>query len=224
MAAAPPLIGLPAPPRRRVGVTLHKFQPGPGHGPVLSYLNAAMLPKGLDPHPLLACEMWDPKPWPKYLAWNVIEHPAYAVIWVDEEAQETELVGERDHPATSPRVEELYCCHPDSGWCVRVRNRGGVTLNDVMHAIFEFFASPLYVDELKEMHPRAVRIMEQRYFEQRAMLGGMAPGAGLFDGYRKADALLGKTFFAGLRWEPGVLESRFNLRQTNCLVLYLDNC
>lgn len=32
---------------------------------------------------------------------------AYAVIWVDEEAQETELVGERDHPATSPRVEEL---------------------------------------------------------------------------------------------------------------------
>jgi hypothetical protein len=32
---------------------------------------------------------------------------------------------------------------------------------------------------------RAVRIMEQRYFEQRAMLGGMAPGAGLFDGYRK---------------------------------------
>jgi hypothetical protein len=32
---------------------------------------------------------------------------AYAVIWIDEEAQETELVGERDHPATSPRVEEL---------------------------------------------------------------------------------------------------------------------
>lgn len=65
------------------------------------------------------------------------------MIWIDEEAQETELVGERDHPATSPRVEELYvrlpllgivlrtvyryCCHPDSGWCVRVRNRGGVT-------------------------------------------------------------------------------------------------
>ena len=90
------------------------------------------------------------------------------MIWVDEEAQETELVGERDHPATSPRVEELYvrvpclrrrvlmwrgryCCHPDSGWCVRVRNRGGVTyvlgvgrggvadfwcrVNDVMHAM-----------------------------------------------------------------------------------------
>lgn len=54
-------------PRRnsRVGVTLHKFQPGPGHGPVLSYLNAAMLPKGLDPHPLLACEMWDPKVSPR---------------------------------------------------------------------------------------------------------------------------------------------------------------
>jgi hypothetical protein len=29
--------------------------------------------------------------------------------------------------------------------------------------------------------------MEQRYFEQRAMLGGMAPGAGLFDGYRKGE-------------------------------------
>ncbi|KAJ9096801.1 hypothetical protein QFC21_005072 [Naganishia friedmannii] len=53
--------------------------------------------------------------------------------------------------------------------------------------------------------------MEQRYFEQRAMLGGMAPGAGLFDGYRKADALLGKTFFAGLRWDPDILESRCEL-------------
>lgn len=36
---------------------------------------------------------------------------------------------------------------------------------------------------------RAVRIMEQRYFEQRAMLGGMAPGAGLFDGYRKGESI-----------------------------------
>ncbi|KAJ9096800.1 hypothetical protein QFC21_005071 [Naganishia friedmannii] len=61
MAAAPPTIGLPAPPRRKVGIALHKYQPGPGHGPVLSYLNAAMLNRAVDPHPLLACEMWDPK-------------------------------------------------------------------------------------------------------------------------------------------------------------------
>jgi hypothetical protein len=27
--------------------------------------------------------------------------------------------------------------------------------------------------------------MEQRYFEARAMFGGMAPGMGMFDGYRK---------------------------------------
>lgn len=33
--------------------------------------------------------------------------------------------------------------------------------------------------------------MEQRYFEARAMFGGMAPGMGMFDGYRK-----GKSFFA----------------------------
>jgi hypothetical protein len=38
-----------------------------------------------------------------------------------------------------------------------------------------------------QMHPRAVRIMEHRYFEQRAMLGGMAPGMGMFDGYRKGE-------------------------------------
>jgi hypothetical protein len=46
---------------RKVGIALHKYQPGPGHGPVLSYLNAAMLNRAVDPHPLLACEMWDPK-------------------------------------------------------------------------------------------------------------------------------------------------------------------
>jgi hypothetical protein len=64
----------------------------------------------------------------------------------------------------------------------------GVTCEDVLFAIFDFLASPLYVDELggsfvtqltstensdrpltpstvqhrKEMHPRAVRIMEQQ--------------------------------------------------------------
>jgi hypothetical protein len=34
--------------------------------------------------------------------------------------------------------------------------------------------------------------MEQRYFEARAMFGGMAPGMGMFDGYRK-----GQSSFAG---------------------------
>jgi hypothetical protein len=33
---------------------------------------------------------------------------AYAVIWIDEEAQETELVGERDHAATQPRKCFLF--------------------------------------------------------------------------------------------------------------------
>lgn len=37
--------------------------------------------------------------------------------------------------------------------------------------------------------------MEQRYFEQRAMLGGMAPGAGLFDGYRKGERQVSLPFF-----------------------------
>jgi hypothetical protein len=31
--------------------------------------------------------------------------------------------------------------------------------------------------------------MEQRYFEARAMFGGMAPGMGMFDGYRKGETL-----------------------------------
>jgi len=30
--------------------------------------------------------------------------------------------------------------------------------------------------------------MEQKYFEQRAMFGGMAPGMGMFDGYRKGES------------------------------------
>jgi hypothetical protein len=31
------------------------------------------------------------------------------------------------------------------------------------------------------------RYQEQRYFEQRAMFGGVAPGMGMFDGYRKCE-------------------------------------
>lgn len=29
-----------------------------------------------------------------------------------------------------------------AGWCIRVRNRMGVTCEDVLFAIFDFFASP----------------------------------------------------------------------------------
>lgn len=71
-----------APKPRMTGVALHPWQPGPGHGPVLSYVTAAALRKPLVVHPLLGLTTWDPKPWPKYLVWNVLEHPAYAVIWV----------------------------------------------------------------------------------------------------------------------------------------------
>ncbi|ODN81923.1 hypothetical protein L202_02267 [Cryptococcus amylolentus CBS 6039] len=118
-------------------------------------------------------------------------------------------IKERGQPATSPIVEELNLGHVETGWAIRVRNRmvrtfsvnlrlklnvlrKGITCEDVLFAIYDFFASPLYVDELGEMHPRAVRIMEQQYFEKRRM--------GFFDlmeGYRKSDALLGATYFDG---------------------------
>ncbi|KAG7529774.1 hypothetical protein FFLO_05414 [Filobasidium floriforme] len=227
MSAAPPTLPTAGPPpTRKKGIALHPWQPGPGHSQILTYLQAGMHSRALKLHPLLDLTMWDPKvernrtsckptfltspgPLPPADRSGGSEQvdpdlPAYAVIWIDEEAQETELVGERDHAATQPRVEELYCCHAETGWVVRVRNRGGVTVNDVLHAI-----SPLYVDEMMEMHPRGVRIMEQRYFEARAMFGGMAPGMGMFDGYRKADALLGRTFFNGIKWDPQVLADRY---------------
>jgi hypothetical protein len=46
--------------------------------------------------------------------------------------------------------------------------------------------------------------MEQRYFEARAMFGGMAPGMGMFDGYRK-----GKSFFRGAGRSISVLTSEW---------------
>ncbi|UOH80717.1 hypothetical protein LQV05_003374 [Cryptococcus neoformans] len=82
----------------------------------------------------------------------------------------------------------------------------GITCEDVLFAIYDFFASPLYVDELGEMHPRAVRIMEQQYFEKRRM--------GFFDlmeGYRKSDALLGATYFDGYVSASRALHSKGKL-------------
>nr|ODN92341.1 hypothetical protein L204_05440 [Cryptococcus depauperatus CBS 7855] len=241
---------------RDAAITIGPFKPSrPGYGPVLSYLQAAQLSTPLKIHPLLQLRTWDPKPYPKYLAWNTIEeskrrverkegewwkdgwlfvavpsrkskeavanglvqHPMFAAIWVDYDG-----IKERGQPATSPIVEELNLGHVETGWSIRVRNRMGITCEDVLFAVYDFFASPLYVDELGEMHPRAVRIMEQQYFEKRRM--------GFFDlmeGYRKSDALLGATYFDGIHNDPESVErlkNKYNFHSSNLLLLRLGNC
>ncbi|OXC66780.1 hypothetical protein AYX13_04650 [Cryptococcus neoformans] len=151
-----------------------------------------------------------------------MQHPMFAAIWVDFDDTETEWIKERGQPATSPIVEELNLGHVETGWSIRVRNRMGITCEDVLFAIYDFFASPLYVDELGEMHPRAVRIMEQQYFEKRRM--------GFFDlmeGYRKSDALLGATYFDGIHNDPESVERlkiKYNFHSSNLLLLRLGNC
>lgn len=208
---------------RDKAINIGPFKPSrPGYGPVLSYLQAAQLQTPLKIHPLLQLRSWDPKPYAKYLAWNTIEHPMFAAIWIDYDDTETEWIKERGQPATSPIVEEINLGHIESGWSIRVRNRMGITCEDVLFAIYDFFASPLYVDELGEMHPRAVRIMEQQYFEKRRM--------GFFDlmeGYRKSDAMLGLTYFDGIHNDQESVDrlvGKFNFHSANMLLLRLNNC
>ncbi|KAH8081523.1 hypothetical protein HD553DRAFT_315708 [Filobasidium floriforme] len=209
---------------RDPAIIIGPFKPSrPGYGPVLSYLQAAQLQDPLIIHPLLNLQGWDKKPYAKYLAYNITEHPQFAAIWVDYDDTETEWIKERGQPATSPIVEELNLGHVETGWCVRVRNRMGITCEDVLFAIFDFFASPLYVDELGEMHPRAVRIMEQQFFEKRRL--GFFDGG--IEGYRKADALLGKVYFNGLYndgYARQLLKKKYNFNASNLLLLELGTC
>jgi hypothetical protein len=65
-------------------------------------------------------------------------------------------IKERGQPATSPIVEEINLGHIESGWSIRVRNRMGITCEDVLFAMYvdllssvvrandryDFFASP----------------------------------------------------------------------------------
>lgn len=200
-------------------VCIGPWKGGQQVGVTIPYLQAAKLKRPLLIHPLLECLTWDPKPYGKYISWNVVEFPMMACIYIDYDDTPTELVKERFQPATSPKVEELHLLHYDTGWSIRIANRLGVNLTDVLQGVFEFFASPLYVDELGEMHPRAVRIMEQQYFEKRAQ--------GFYDtfkGYRKSDALLGQTYFNGIRYQPELAERKLNFRATNVFILSLGNC
>ncbi|KAL1405836.1 hypothetical protein Q8F55_007514 [Vanrija albida] len=159
----------------------------PGYGAVIGHAQATQLDLPLRIHPLLNSQSrGESSSSGAYLSWNVIEHPTFASLWRDKDT-ELDWSKERHQPATTPIVEELQLGHVESGWSIRVRNRKGVTCEDVLYAIYDFFASPLYVDEMAEMYPRAVRI-----FEKRRM--------GFFDleeGYRKSDALLGATYFDG---------------------------
>jgi hypothetical protein len=45
-----------------------------------------------------------------------------------------------------------------------------------------------------------------------------------FEGYRKSDALLGLTYFNGIRWMPDYVHSKLNFRASNVFVMNLNNC
>nr|XP_018262050.1 uncharacterized protein I303_05065 [Kwoniella dejecticola CBS 10117]OBR84208.1 hypothetical protein I303_05065 [Kwoniella dejecticola CBS 10117] len=230
---------------RDAAITIGPFKPSrPGYGPVLSYLQAAQLDTPLKIHPLLQLRTWDPKPYPKYLAWNVIEHPMFAAIWVDYD--DTETVSP-SVPLAPPYVTlyhllKRYLRHEYAHVGMDQRTWSASYFADSRRAeyracgdwlvykstksdgynIYDFFASPLYVDELGEMHPRAVRIMEQQYFEKRRM--------GFFDlmeGYRKSDALLGATYYDGIHNDQESVErlkKKYNFHSANLLLLRLGNC
>ncbi|ORX36893.1 hypothetical protein BD324DRAFT_627589 [Kockovaella imperatae] len=195
------------------------YKAGQHTGVTLSYVQAARLDRPLGIHPLLACVTWDPKPYGKYISWNVVEFPALACVYIDYDEMPTGLIKERWQPATSPKVEELHLLHDVSGWTMRIANTLGVNVTDVLTGIFDFFAAPLYVDELGEMHPRAVRVMEQQYFEKRQQ--GFADS---FLGYRKSDALLNMTYFKGIRYDLDLAFLKLNFRATNVFILSLGNC
>ncbi|KAL7420563.1 hypothetical protein Q5752_004514 [Cryptotrichosporon argae] len=185
---------------RDAAITIGPFKPSrPGYGPVLSYLQAAQLDTPLKIHPLLNLRTWDPKPYGKFLAWNVIEHPMFAAIWVDYDDTETEWIKERGQPATSPIVEELNLGHVET-------------------------ARTSYSPSTTSSHrlTRARSELEQQYFEKRRM--GFFD---LMEGYRKSDALLGQTYFDGIHSDPESvqrLKNKYNFHSANLLLLRLGNC
>jgi hypothetical protein len=67
--------------------------------------------------------------------------------------------------------------------------------------------------------PRLLTVREQQYFEKRA--NGFHD---TFEGYRKSDALLAMTYFAGIRYDPEMAERKLNYRATNVFILTLGNC
>lgn len=60
---------------------------------------------------------------------------------------------------------------------------------------------------------------EQQYFEKRSL--GFIDA---FEGYRKSDALLGQTYFNGIKRDPDLVERRLNYRASNVFVMNLNNC
>ncbi|KIR68703.1 hypothetical protein I314_01126 [Cryptococcus bacillisporus CA1873] len=68
-------------------------------------------------------------------------HPMFAAIWVDYD--DTETVCSSFH--------NVMTLLTDTSLLVIYEFRNGITCADVLFAIYDFFASPLYVDELGEM-------------------------------------------------------------------------
>lgn len=141
---------------------------------------------------------------PSLLSWNIRELPSTFLRLTSVPGRnltQTELAG----PATRPPVTRLriFCgifLDPDldlsSSWGIEARNQHGVTVKDVLTAIYEAFQEPYTHEEFNRLCAKTqTRVLEA--YEARVQANAdpsMTWGAGV----RRADRLMKHSWFGGL--------------------------
>ncbi|KAJ3928736.1 MAG: ectomycorrhiza-regulated small secreted protein [Lentinula lateritia] len=165
------------------------------------------MPASRQIHPLLFNQpftMIDGNQNPSLLSWNIREAPSTVLVRVNM-VQPPRLL--RSHelsaPATRPPLTHLriYCgIMPDSdAWCIETQNPSGVTVRNVLDAIYDAFKQPFSHESFNTLCPKSQTIVLNTFHARVRAAGAPDLSRAVWEeGIQRGDCLMRHSWFGGL--------------------------
>ncbi|KAE9399823.1 hypothetical protein BT96DRAFT_679834 [Gymnopus androsaceus JB14] len=164
---------------------------------------------------------------PSLLSWNIRELPSTFLRLTSAPAR-TLNPHELATPATQPLLTRLriFCgifpgsdLDVQSSWRIEVQNLHGVTVKDVLTAIYEAFQRPYSHEEFNALCAKTQsRVLEAYHARVHATAN---PRTAWEAGIRRSDCLMRHSWFGGLSMSLPVGDGTQRMQDTCCLILSL---
>ncbi|KAF8528157.1 hypothetical protein BU17DRAFT_81390 [Hysterangium stoloniferum] len=133
---------------------------------------------------------------------------------------------QQDEPATLPRVEELILISELSPWCIKVVNRDGVTVENVLGAMFMAYDKPMTTEEVNKLPVRTQQQIRRSAATNRPTQTWERPPMGVNPDtlqLKRSDYLRTMVFFDRLEKKDSYIKQRLGFNAPNIFVMYLNS-
>ncbi|KAF8500561.1 hypothetical protein BU17DRAFT_78442 [Hysterangium stoloniferum] len=131
---------------------------------------------------------------------------------------------QQDEPATLPRVEEILLITKHSPWCLKVINPNGVTVENVLGAMFMEYDKPMSIDEVDKLPPRTQQQIQRSAAANRP---SQSWERGQFNPdnpqLKRSDYLRTMVYFDRLQKEDTYTKQRLGFTAPNIFVMHMNS-